>query len=137
MTSNSNQPSSAALLQDCSFTDGPETLRCESDPQNALHLTDEVNVLLVWLLTVGAWSVRQQGAFCPTEKRLLAQEEKEMEAQITASDLYTLCFSNSGRSLCLQLMSNPCRSGLMHSTQQVVESKILYKVYPCWSEIYS
>jgi len=50
-TSNSSQPSGTALLWDRSFTDGPETSRCESDPQNALHLTNEVNVLLVWLLT--------------------------------------------------------------------------------------
>lgn len=110
-----------------------------------MHCTSQMRWTCCWFgcwlgfpwRSVGAWSVWQQGALPPTEKGFLTQGGKEMEAQITASDFFTLCFSNSGRSLSLQLMSSPCRSGLIHSTQRVVESKILYKVYPCWSEIYS
>lgn len=55
---------------------------------------------------------------------------------LTVLNLFTYLFLNSGRSYSLQLTSSPCRSGLVHGAQQVVESKILYKAYPCWSEIY-
>lgn len=61
---------------------------------------------------------------------------RRWKMHLTVLNLFTYLFLNSSRIYSPQLVSSPCRSGLVHGAQQVVESKILYKVCPCWSEIH-